>query len=135
MCYYSDIGSENMNKIWIDTQLKSSDTTHRYQGMGLKKGNIITYDDNEFKTKITFDNDIILERKGPTTLKLCFKEKEGLGIYITEAGELETKTKITDISRDEQSFKIKYKLFINDLFIDNFEFIFKYTIDMKTNNR
>lgn len=119
-----------MSKIYIKTTLKNSNEVHTFEGMGIKDGNKITYNDNGVMTKISFDESVILERISDYYIKICFDENKQIkGIYDTKEGKFETETSICNMKIENNSIKIEYKLMINNVFIDTFIFNLQYTID------
>lgn len=120
----------DLSKINITAKLKTKETTHIFKGKGIKTKNTITYNDNDVMTKITTKDNVTLERKKDYHLKIGFNVNEITeGTYITKEGKFKTKTETKILKIEKDSIKIKYNLMINNVFIDNFEFNLKFTID------
>ena len=119
-----------MSKIRIKTTLKAKDSIHTYEGKGILNNNQLIYNDNGIITKITLDSPLTIERTKDYNIKLGFKTNEIVkGTYIINEGIIETITNTKELKLEKNSIKIKYNLKINNVNIDDFEFILTYTID------
>lgn len=130
MCY-NLLGSDlYLSKINIKSVLKSQKETVKYEGKGIKNKNRIVFNEKAVKTAIDIKNKIIIERKEEYYLKIVFsKQKKEEGKYITKYGNLKIETYTKELKIEENKFKIKYDLIINEHFIDTFEYNFEYSID------
>ena len=121
-----------MSKINVIVELKSQEGKHIFKGKGIKNKDVIIYNDDNILTKIKIKDTVFLERKKDYHLKLGFNINEKVkGTYITKEGKLDVLTETKILKIEKNSIKIKYNLMINNVFIDNFEFNLKYTIDTK----
>ena len=118
-----------MGKINIKSVLKSSTNLHVFEGKGIIKHNEITYNDDGIITKLTLNEPVFLERKKDYEIKIGFQINKNIkGTYITKEGNFETKTVVKQFKNEKNHLRIKYDLMINNIFIDTFDFNFKYTI-------
>ncbi len=118
-----------MGKIKITSTLKSSDSVHKFEGMGIKKDNVIIYKD-DVRTKIVLSDKLIIERTSDYFIKLNLKEGINLkGKYITNYGEFDICSEAEKIEIKKNSVKAIYKLSINGNYIDTFEYYLKFSID------
>ena len=121
-----------MSKIKLKTTLKTEKSIHTYEGKGIISNDVITYNDNGILTKIIIKEPLIIQRKSNYFIELGFKTNETiLGTYSISEGKLQTKVNTKELKIEKNSIKIKYNLKINNVNIDDFEFILIYTIDSK----
>lgn len=119
-----------MSKILLKVSLKSKNEMHIFKGKGIKKDNKINYNDNGVMTVLTLGEVIYLERKDDFNLKLGFQLNQKIkGTYTLPEGVIDTETYTKEIKFTKNGIKINYDLTINNIFIDNFLFNLKYTID------
>ena len=119
-----------MTKIKIKANLKNKNENHKYEGMGIKNKNVITYNDENVITKVIFDNIITVERKKDYFLKIYFKEGINLeGEYITNYGKLKVDVYTKKLNIEKNNLKVIYDLKINNEYIDTFTYNLKYSID------
>ena len=125
-----------MSKINIEAILKSKNETHTFKGKGIKKDNQIIYNDKNVQTKVTIGNEITIERKVDQADKVDYHLKINLkkgiikeGTYITNYGTFNLKTITINLINQKNEFKITYKLFIDETYIDTFTYYLKFTLD------
>ncbi len=119
-----------MSKINIKSELKSKNQHHVFEGKGIKNGQKITYSDEGIMTTITLDEIIYLERKKDYYMKIGFYKSKTLdGTYIISEGKIDIKTTTHEVRRQKNAIKIKYSLYINSAYIDDFELNLQYSID------
>lgn len=119
-----------MSKIKIKQVLKSSEGIHEYNGLGLFKGNKITYIDNNIKTSIVLGDIISLIRKSDYQINLNFKLNETLDSYYkNHYGNINLKVKTEYLKKTDNFLEIHYSLMHQDNKISDFEFILEYSID------
>lgn len=117
-------------KIKIKSNIKSKTENHTFDGYGILNKNIITYNDDGIITKITIKNIITIERKKDYNLTINLKKGINLeGKYITKYGNFKVKTQTEETIIKENRLKIKYKLEINNEYIDTFTYKLEYSID------
>ena len=111
-------------------KLKSNNDIYEYKGLGIKQNNKIIFIDNNVKTIITLEPVIYLERKKDYYLKLGFSiNKKIYTTYNSEVGLMDICTITSSIKHKDNTLNIKYKEYINDVFIDEFKLFLKYSID------
>ena len=119
-----------MSKVNIEMKLKSNNDIYEYKGLGIKQNNKIIFIDNNVKTIITLEPVIYLERKKDYYLKLGFSiNKKIYTTYNSEVGLMDICTITSSIKHKDNTLNIKYKEYINDVFIDEFKLFLKYSID------
>lgn len=119
-----------MSKINIEMCLKSSEEVYKYKGKGLKRNNKLIFNDNNVKTIITLDKTIYLERIHDYSIKLGFCiNKKIHTTYNTQEGIFNIYTDTNYIKTKENTINIRYKEYINKIFIDEFELFLKFGID------
>lgn len=119
-----------MSKIKLSASLKNKNENHIFKGKAIKNGNIITYNDDSVITKIIIDDIITIERNKDYQITINLKEGIKLkGKYITNYGNFKIETYTKTIIRKEKYIKTIYDLYINNEYVDTFEYIFEYSID------
>ena len=120
-----------MGKIYIKSVLKSDEDVHIFEGKGIINENKITYNDNGVMTKVILGESISVERISDYTIKMNFKAQEKIdGTYNTSEGSFALKTDTDYILYEKNGIKIKYRLMINNVLTQTFEFNLQYTIDI-----
>ena len=123
-----------MSKINVECVLESSEGKHVYKGKALFKDGIITYDDHGVMTKIVLGDVIAVERRKDYKMTLFFKQGQTIeSDYITEHGTLCMSVKTLELVKEDNSFKIKYVLILDDKSASTFLLNFKYSIDSDIN--
>ncbi len=119
-----------MSKIYIKLELTSDNASYLYEGFAIKKNNKIIYNDEGIMTSILLGDTIWLSRKKDYEIKMGFLSNAKIkGTYIIPEGKFDLVTETKDLKLLENSIKIKYKLMINNAFIDDFELNLNYSID------
>lgn len=115
-----------MSKIFLTTSITNKEGTHIFKGKGIKNKNVIIYKEGKKKTKLTLGKTIKLERIDDEIIELKFKKGIKLkGKYITKYGTLKLETYTKKIEEG----KVVYDLYVNEQFVDTFEYNFEYSID------
>lgn len=119
-----------MSKVFVDYSLKSKEGVFSFSGKGIKSGNRISFNDNGVMTVITLGESVILERKKDYFIKLGFCTYNSVECtYIIPEGSLEACCETKELICEDNYLKVIYSLTLNNVFIDEFELNFNYSID------
>ena len=110
--------------------LKSCNEVYEYEGKGIKRDNKIIFYDSGVKTIVTLDNTIYLERCADYYIKLGFCVNKNVHTtYNSPEGCMDIYTDTYLLKRENDAFDIRYKEYIGETFIGDFNLFLKFGID------
>ena len=119
-----------MSKINVKMILKTSDEIYEYVGKGIKKDNKIIFNDEGVKTIITLGDAVYLERKSDYYIKLGFCINKNMHTtYNSPEGCMDIYTDTYLVKKENDMINIRYKEYIGEMFIGDFDLFFKFGID------